>query len=60
MTGDPGQDGFVGVEIETPAGKDPLTTMVTGLEVTGLPLTHAAFEVNRHVMTSPLLTGAYV
>jgi hypothetical protein len=59
VTGDPSQNGLVGVEIETPAAKDVLTTMVTGLDVAGLPLTQAAFDVNLHVTISPF-TGIKV
>lgn len=59
VTAEPAQNGFVGAEIVTPAAKDELTTMVTGLDITGLPLTQAAFDVNLHVTTSPLV-GIYV
>ena len=54
VTGDPVQDGFVGVAMETPAGSEVLTTIVTELDVTGLPLTQGAFDVNLQVTTSPL------
>jgi hypothetical protein len=38
VTTDPEQNGFVGVDMETLAGREEgLTTMVTGSEVAGLP-----------------------
>ena len=59
VTGDPKQNGLVRVEIETPAANEGLTTMVTGFEVAGLPLTQAAVDVNLQVTISPF-TGVYV
>jgi hypothetical protein len=59
VTGIPKHEGLVGVEMLTLAGIDPLTAMVTGEEVLGLPLTHVALEVSVQVTTSPF-AGVWV
>ena len=44
----------MGVVMLTDAGREELTAMVTGEDVTGLPLTQVALEVSLQVITSPL------
>ena len=61
----PWQNGFVFVAMVKLAGNAVLTIMLNGDEVTGLPLTHPALEVNLQVTTSPfagiwLYAGAFV
>jgi len=49
----PVQKGFVWADMETPAGSAALTIMTMGPDVTGLPLTHEAFDMTVHVIESP-------
>ena len=55
----PWQTGFDEGDMETLTGTLLLTTIVTGLEVAGLPVAQEAFEVSLQVTTSPF-TGLYV
>ena len=50
----PEQKGFDEGVIVTPPGRLPVTNIVISLEVAGLPLTQFAFEVIRHLTTSPI------
>lgn len=58
LTWFPEQAGFEEAAIETLTGILELTTMVTALDVAGLPVAQVAFEVSMQVTTS-LLTGVY-
>ena len=49
----PVQNGFVGVEIVTLAGKALLTFIVIEFDVAGLPLAQVALEVSEQEITSP-------
>ena len=49
----PGQNGFVGVEMETPAGRFVLTIIVIAFDIAGFPVTQLADEVTSQVTTSP-------
>ena len=55
VTDDPGQNGFGEAEIDTPAGRFALTTIVIEFDVAGLPVGQAMFEFKTHVTISPLL-----
>ena len=47
------QNGLVSVVMETLAGIALVTTIITGAEIAGLPLTQLALEVSLQVTTSP-------
>ena len=52
----PWQNGFGGkADMFIVAGKDELTIMVIGFDVTGLPLAHIRLEVITQVNTCPLI-----
>jgi hypothetical protein len=54
----PAQTGFAEAAIETETGSNGLMVMVIALEVAGLPVGQAMFDVSLQVITS-LFTGAY-
>ena len=53
VTDVPGQNGLVGVEMETPAGRLVLTIIVIAFDIAGFPVTQLADEVTSQVTTSP-------
>ena len=54
VAGLPRQTGLEDTLTDTATGTAWLTTIVTGLEIAGLPVAHVRSEVSLHVITSPV------